>query len=54
MALRDNDIELQKNLACFQNYRTLVYKWELYCLQECFRKKTDRKAFKLVNPMHEN
>ena len=25
-ALRNNDIESQKNLACFQTYRTVVYK----------------------------
>ena len=37
-ALRNNDIESQKNLACFQTYRTVVYKGALHCLQGCFRK----------------
>ena len=32
MVLRTNDIELQKNLACSQTYRTVVYKGELHCL----------------------
>ena len=35
---RNNDIELQKNLAWFQTYLTVVYKGELHCLQECFKK----------------
>ena len=38
LALRNNDIESQKNLACFQTYRTVGYKGELHCLQRCFRK----------------
>ena len=38
LAVRNNDIESQKNLACFQTYRTVVYKGELHCLQGCFRK----------------
>ena len=38
LKVRNNDIESQKNLACFQTYRTVVYKVELHCLQGCFRK----------------
>ena len=43
-ALRNNDIESQKNLACFQTYRTVVYKGELHCLQGCFRKYSDKEG----------
>ena len=43
-AIRNNGIELQKNLACFQTYRTVVYKGELHCLQECFGKYTDKEG----------
>ena len=42
-ALRNNGIDSQKNLVCFQAYRTVVYKGELHCLQGCFRKQTDKK-----------
>ena len=43
-ALRKNDIESQKNLACFKTYRTVVYKGELHCLHGCFRKYTDKEG----------
>ena len=43
-ALNNNDMESQKNLACFQTYRTVVYKGELNCLQGCFRKQTDKEG----------
>ena len=43
-AIRNNNIELQKNLACFQTYRTVVHKGELHCLQGCFRKYTDKEG----------
>ena len=36
--VRNNDIELQKNLAWFQTYLTVVYKGELHCLQGYFKK----------------
>ena len=35
--VRNNDTESRKNLACFQTYR-----FELHCLQGCFRKHTGR------------
>ena len=38
LEVRNNDIESQKNLACFQTYRTVVYKVELHCLQGFLRK----------------
>ena len=44
LAVRNNDIESQKNLACFQTYRTVVHKGELHCLQRCFRKQTNREG----------
>ena len=37
-ALRNNDIESQKNLAYFQIYRNVVYKGELHCLRGMFQK----------------
>ena len=43
-AIRNNNIELQKNLACFQTYRTVVHKGELHRLQGCFRKYTDKEG----------
>ena len=44
LALKNNDIESQKNLACFQIYGTVFYKGELQCLQGCFRKQTDKEG----------
>ena len=49
-ALRNNDIESQKNLACFQIYKTVAYKGELYCLQRCFRKQTDKEGISTCEP----
>ena len=40
-SVRNNDIESQKNLACFETYTTDVI-GELHCLQGCLRKQTGR------------
>ena len=44
LVVRNNDIESQKILACFQISKTVAYKGELHCLQGCFRKQTDREG----------
>ena len=53
-ALRNNDIESQKNLACFQTYRTVVHKGCYTVYRDLLESRQIRRAFKLVNPKHED
>ena len=54
LAVRNNDIESQKNLACFQTYRTVVCKGELSVYKDVLESRKIGRAFKLVNPKHED
>ena len=51
---RNNDIELQKNLAWFQTYLTVVYKGSYTVYRDILKSRQIGRAFKLVNPKHED
>ena len=40
--VKNGDTELEKDLACFRNCGTLMFKWDLHCLWKYFTKQTGR------------
>ena len=53
-ALRNNDIELRKNLACFQLIELLFIMGSYTVYRDVLESIQIRRAFKLVNPKHED
>ena len=54
MALRNNDIESQNNLACFETYRTLFITESYTVYRDVLESRQIGRVFKLVNPKHED
>ena len=54
MALRNNDIESQNNLPCFETYTTLFIRESYTVYRDVLESRQIGRVFKLVNPKHED